>query len=188
MRIDKEISFYLSSVLVQTLLAEFLIVLAASQSWAFFPQTNANNIRWESASAEAWSGDFQSNTSGAVLHSAGTSDSSVDTTNSDGVTAYIGLLEPVHGAPGNTPTPTATATLTPGGPTPTPTTCVAAMTDRDYDLNEDGVIDARDLLSLIDIIETGGGNPFDLNCDGVTNETDLIEFSEKWKIEIPAGP
>jgi len=177
-------------------------LLSSYNTWAFQPQTNANGIRWESASAEAWSGSSQSNSSGAVLELAGAADSSVDTVNGNGVTAYIGLLDPIlPGGPGDTPTPTETATateigptmtetptVTPGGPTFTPTPCVAAMNDEDYDLNEDGFIDARDLIVLIEIIETGVGNPFDLNCDGVTDEADLIQFSKEWKIEIPAGP
>jgi hypothetical protein len=83
---------------------------------------------------------------------------------------------------------TETPTATPGGPTFTPTPCVVAMADEDYDLNHDGFIDARDLIALVEIIETGIGNPFDLNCDGVTNEADLIQFSKEWKIEIPVGP
>lgn len=177
-----------------------LLILAGSTSYAFEPQTNPNGVSWESASAEAWSGTFQSNGTGAVLQAAGASDTSVDTVNGNGVTAYIGLLDPIlPGGAGDTPTPTATATgtgptmtetptVTPGGPTLTQTPCVAAMNDEDYDLNDDGFIDARDLISLIEIIETGIGNPFDLNCDGVTNEADLILFSQEWKINLPAGP
>lgn len=200
--------------IVMSALCGLVVLMSNFASWAFQPQTNANGIGWESASAEAWSGSFQSNSSGAVLHAVGASDTSVDTVNGNGVTAYIGLLDPIlPGGPGDTPTPTETETVTetvtvtvtvtateigptmtetptvtPGGPTFTPTPCVAAMNDEDYDLNNDGFIDARDLIALVEIIETGIGNPFDLNCDGVTNEADLIQFSKEWKIELPAGP
>ncbi|MCA9433890.1 MAG: hypothetical protein KC940_25435 [Candidatus Omnitrophica bacterium] len=171
--------------------------MSSFDSWAFQPQSNGNGVRWESASAEAWSGSFQTNGSGAVLHAAGASGTSVDTVNGNGVTAYIGLLDPILPGGGDTPTPTETEmgptmtetpTVTPGGPTFTPTPCVVAMSDEDYDLNGDGFIDAKDLIAFIEIIETGVGNPFDLNCDGFTNEADLIQFSKEWKIELPSGP
>lgn len=150
-----------------SLICGILLLLPLSGSWGFEPQSNANGVRWESSSAEAWSGSYQTNSSGAVLNTAGAFDSSVDTVNGNGVVAYIGLLDPIgSGGPGDTPTPTMTGTpptptetgtpptvtetptITPGGPTLTPTSCVVAMDDEDYDLNGDGFIDARDLIGL----------------------------------------
>ena len=87
------------------------------------------------------------------------------------------------GEPEVTPTPTATGEEP--GKTPTPTQCEVASDDADYDLNGDEIIDARDLLLLIEAIDAGDGNPYDLNCDGVTNDLDLVQFSGVWKVDLP---
>ena len=82
--------------------------------------------------------------------------------------------------PADTPTPSET----PGGPTRTPTLCETASFDEDYDLNSDGIINAIDLLLLIDDVYNGN-IAHDLNCDGQTNDLDIVEFSERWGIDIP---
>ena len=57
---------------------------------AFSPQQNPDGVVWQSSSAEAWSGSAQANASGGGAHLAGAFDSSVDTLNTEGVTAYLG--------------------------------------------------------------------------------------------------
>lgn len=144
-------------------------------SAAFSPSENSNGIRWVSASGESWSGSAQSRADGASLHLVGAFDGSLDTTNSVGVTAYLGQLEPIEGPPPATPTPTPTGGL-PATATPTPsTTC-------NPDFNLDGLndVDARDLLVLLAAIRAAGAQG-DLNCDGAVNGEDLLEFSGRWR-------
>lgn len=166
---------------------------------AFTPSTNGHGVAWVSESAEGWSGDAQTNGSGMIVHLAGAFDQSVDTSNGVGITAYVGLLDPI--APQlDTPTPTLTLTstetptetmLTPTlslTPTVTPTVTLLTLTptntcstaDASYDLTGDGEVDARDLIALLASVEDGT-NLYDLNCDGITDERDLRAFSAKWK-------
>jgi len=84
-----------------------------------------------------------------------------------------------------TQTATFTVTITPGGATLTPTLCIPTDSVADCDLNNDGEIDALDLIMILEGILDGTGNPFDFDCNGETSDTDLIRFSEKWGEEIP---
>lgn len=180
--------------------AVLLAALTASSGWAAFtPSTNGNGVSWVSASAESWSGSAQTRASdGAVLHLAGAFDTSVDTTNGEGVTGYLGLLDPILEVAPDTPTPTETVTFTPGGPTltftptitpggpsPTSTICVVAALDAEFNLDGVNGIDSRDLLLLYAALKEGTGNPYDFDCDEMTDILDLIRFSQKWKVELP---
>lgn len=83
---------------------------------------------------------------------------------------------PTPTVPVTTPTSTPTATSTgptPTGPTPTP------GCSPDYDLNEDGHIDAADLLLFIRHTH-GGDLRSDFNCDGGVDAADLFLFSQHW--------
>jgi len=72
------------------------LILFSYSGYAFEPSENGAGVRWVSASAESWSGSFQTNGSGANAHLAGAYDASVDTTNGDGVLAMIGLLDGIR--------------------------------------------------------------------------------------------
>lgn len=124
---------------------------------AFTPSVNGNGVRWESASSEAWSGSSQTITGAVTLQLAGAFDQSVDTVNGNGVTGYLGLLDPIRKL----------------------AECVG------IDFNLDGIngIDARDLLLLYSAIRIGSGNPYDLDCNGVTDILDLIVFVQHWQSE-----
>jgi hypothetical protein len=186
-----------------------LILSFARETVAFNPQENPNGIRWQSSSSEAWSGTTQSDGSGNRAQLAGAYDGSPDTVNPQGVTGYLGLLDPIFApitvtptpsptglsptptstaSPSASPTPTSTATalptLTPteGPPTLTATpTCF--ITDEDYDLNGDNQVGAEDLLLFIQAMERGTGT-VDFNCDGSTDVDDLFLMSQKWEINL----
>ncbi|MCG3198186.1 MAG: hypothetical protein HUU16_13300 [Candidatus Omnitrophica bacterium] len=202
-----------------------MVVAFAFGAWsgipglAFAPSTNGSGVAWVSESAEGWAGSAQTDGSGSSVHLTGTFGPSVDTHNGVGVTAYIGLLDPIAVleepptptfSPSSTETPTemiptVTLSLTPTGlfatpsptdtqpmistPTLTPTgtsltltpTESCLVTDRSYDLNEDGIVDAEDLIALLTSVREGT-SLYDLNCDGVTDDLDLRVFSVKWRI------
>lgn len=142
-----------SNTLRVLVLSLFLVSVCA----AFTPSENGNGVRWESASSETWSGSTQTSSEGVTLQLAGAFDKSVDTVNGNGVTGYLGLLDPILEL----------------------VVCVG------IDFNLDGIngIDAHDLLLLYVAIIDGSGNPYDLDCNGVTDILDLIQFSQHWKAE-----
>jgi hypothetical protein len=86
------------------------------------------------------------------------------------------------------PTLTPTPTDTPGGPTPTPSqsptltpTCAVELADFDFDGSL--VIDAPDLLALLEEIRRGG-SAFDFDCIPPTGTGDLFEFARRWKTPV----
>lgn len=74
-----------------------------------------------------------------------------------------------------TPTPTQTEV----GPTPTVTpTC--QVPEAEFDLDENNEVNARDLMTLLELIHAGALTP-DFNCDGILDGEDLFHLSAKWK-------
>jgi hypothetical protein len=98
-----------------SLILSTLILSSASETAAFNAQENPNGIRWQSSSAETWSGSAQTDGSGDRAQLAGTYDGGPDTVNPQGVTGYLGLLDPILAPVTVTPTPS------PTGLSPTPT-------------------------------------------------------------------
>lgn len=77
---------------------------------------------------------------------------------------------------GPSPTPSSTPT---DGPSPTPTaTC--GVTDVDFDLVVDGVLNAEDLLEFLTQLESGTAT-CDFNCDGVCDSDDLFLIATLWQ-------
>ncbi len=79
-----------------------------------------------------------------------------------------------------TPTPTPTATPTPTGtPTATPTASPTPIPEDVYDLNQDGLVDAADLLLLMDYMHDHDTR-VDFNADGRSDQADCLRFSLHW--------
>jgi Dockerin type I domain len=82
------------------------------------------------------------------------------------------------GTPSPTATPTPTGTVTPVytlTPTPTPTGCTP-----NYDLNQDGMINAQDMLILLDAMKHDAPM-HDFNCDGKMDALDLMLMGMHWE-------
>ncbi|MBE7559129.1 hypothetical protein HS125_09335 [bacterium] len=95
---------------------------------------------------------------------------------SGGIAGATGVPGIVHILPAPTPTSTPTATPTPSRtPTPTP------LPPAGFDLNQNGPVEAGDLLILIENYGTSG--PLgDFNGDGRVDEMDVLLFSVHWDL------
>ena len=88
--------------------------------------------------------------------------------------------------PSDTATPTATATLTPTATaTPTATWTATPLPAVVFDLNEDGMVDGKDLCILLDSLRSGEAGKPDFDQSGCTDHRDLLLFSHHWSEPVP---
>jgi hypothetical protein len=189
----------------------FLTVLISlgvlpSYIWGQGSTSNGNGSIQERTSSDLWSADRGVSGSGASLSVAGPWVLGQPSQNGSGATADVGNVGGAAGSSSSpTPTPSPTDSVTPGpsptptdtpaeissptpsdtpteGPSPTPTpTATCDVTNSDFDLVLDGVVNAEDLLGFLTELESGTFSS-DFNCDGTSDSLDLFLMAEKWGI------
>jgi hypothetical protein len=176
----------------------------ASSSWGQGSTTNGNGSVGDQISADVWVSGYGTNVAGDSVSVSGPWDLGGPSENAGGAGAAVGHVDlGVAASPVPTPTPTDTVTPEPSptptdtptdGPSPTPTdtptdgpsstptpTATCDVTDSDFDLIADGVVNAEDLLGFLTELESGTFSS-DFNCDGTSDSLDLFLMAEKWGI------